>query len=68
VILSDGDDQSSKMTFDQSMEMAVKAEATIFSISVNRGGFFGASDTIERDRILRQLAEETGGVPFSPSR
>ncbi len=66
VILSDGEDQSSKMTFDQALEMALKAEATIFSISVNRGGFFGVGDTKNGDRVLKQLADETGGRSFFP--
>jgi VWFA-related protein len=66
VILSDGEDQSSKTTFDQALEMALKAEATIFSISVNRGGFFGVGDTKNGDRVLKQFAEETGGRPFFP--
>ncbi len=66
VILSDGEDQSSKTTFDQAMEMALKAEATIFSISINRGGFFGVGDTKNGDRVLKQLADETGGRAFFP--
>jgi VWFA-related protein len=66
VILSDGEDQSSKLTFDQALEMALKAEATIFSISVNRGGFFGVGDTKNGDRILKQLADETGGRAYFP--
>ena len=66
VILSDGEDQSSKMTFDQALEMALKAEATIFSISINRGGFFGVGDTKNGDRVLKQMAEETGGRSFFP--
>jgi Ca-activated chloride channel family protein len=66
VILSDGEDQSSKTTFDQALEMALKAEATIFSISVNRGGFFGVGDTKNGDRVLKQFAEETGGRAFFP--
>ena len=66
VILSDGEDQSSKMTFDQALEMALRAEATIFSISVNRGGFFGVGDTKNGDRVLKQLADESGGRSFFP--
>ena len=66
VIVSDGEDQSSKMTFDQALEMALKAEATIFSISVNRGGFFGVGDTKNGDRVLKQLSDETGGRSFFP--
>ncbi len=66
VILSDGEDQSSKSTLEQAMEMALKAEATIFSISVNRGGFFGVGNTKNGDHVLKQLAEETGGRAFFP--
>jgi Ca-activated chloride channel family protein len=66
VILSDGEDQSSKATLEQATEMALKAEATIFSISVNRGGFFGVGNTKNGDRIMKQLAEETGGRAFFP--
>jgi VWFA-related protein len=66
VILSDGEDQSSKTTFEQSMEMALKAEVTIFSISVNRGGFFGVGNTKNGDHVLKQLSEETGGRAFFP--
>ncbi len=46
--------------------MALKAEATIFSISVNRGGFFGVGNTKNGDHVLKQLAEETGGRAFFP--
>ncbi len=66
IILSDGEDQSSKTTFDQALEMALKAEATIFSISVNRGGFFGVGSTKNGDRVMKQLSEETGGRAFFP--
>lgn len=66
VILSDGEDQSSKGTLEQAMEMALKAEATIYAISVNRGGFFGVGPTKDGDRIMKQLAEETGGRAFFP--
>jgi Ca-activated chloride channel homolog len=66
VVLSDGEDQSSKTTFDQALEMALKAEATIFSISVNRGGFFGVGSTKNGDRIMKQFSEESGGRAFFP--
>ncbi len=66
IILSDGEDQSSKATFEQALEMAIKAEATIFSISVNRGGFFGVGDTKNGDRVMKQFSEESGGRAFFP--
>jgi VWFA-related protein len=66
VILSDGEDTSSKGTFEQALEIALKAEATIFSISVNRGGFFGVGSTKDGDRIMKQFSEQTGGRAFFP--
>ena len=66
VILSDGEDMSSKRSFEQALEMALKAEATIFAISVSRGGFFGVGGSKTGDKILEKLAEETGGRVFYP--
>lgn len=68
IILSDGQDQSSKITFEQAYEMALRAEATIYGISISQGGFFGVGGSYEGegDRILKQLAEETGGRTFFP--
>ena len=66
VILSDGEDSASKGTLEQALEMALKAEATIFSISVNRGGFFGVGSTKNGDRVMKQLSEQTGGRSFFP--
>ncbi len=66
VILSDGEDQSSTRTFDEALEMALKAEATVYSISVNRGGFFGVGDTKNGDRIMKEFSEQTGGHSYFP--
>jgi len=66
VILSDGEDQSSTRTLEEALAMALKAEATIYSISVNRGGFFGVGDTKNGDRIMKELSEQTGGRAFFP--
>jgi len=68
VILSDGKDQSSKATFEDALHMAVRAEATIFPISVNRGGFFGVGGNREGDKIMKDFAEQTGGRAFFPFR
>jgi Ca-activated chloride channel family protein len=67
VILSDGDDSASTETLERAREMAINAEATIFSISINRGGFFGVGgDTRAGDKVLTQLADITGGKPLFP--
>ncbi|MBP1607994.1 MAG: von Willebrand factor, type [Acidobacteria bacterium] len=68
IILSDGEDQSSRTTFEEAYEMALRAEAGIYGIGISQGGFFGVSGSSEGkgDRILKQLAEETGGRTFFP--
>jgi len=66
IILSDGQDESSKLSLHQATEMALRAEATIFAISVSKGGFFGVEGTKEGDNILKELAQQTGGRVFFP--
>jgi Ca-activated chloride channel family protein len=61
VILSDGDDNQSLHTRDQALEMAQKADVTIYSISTN----ITRIET-EGDKILRYFASETGGQAFFP--
>jgi len=66
IILSDGDDESSKASLHQATEMALRAETLIFSISVSKGGFFGVGGTKEGDTVLREISQETGGRIFFP--
>lgn len=66
IILSDGDDESSTWSLGQAMEMATRAEANIFCISVSKGGFFGVGGSKSGDNVLKELAEQTGGRVFFP--
>ena len=67
IILSDGDDSGSVVDYRQAVEMALRAESTIFSVSVSKGGFFGTGEDTKRgDKILQNLAKETGGKVFFP--
>jgi VWFA-related protein len=61
VILSDGDDNQSRYTREQALEMAQKADVVIYTISTNRSG----TET-DGDRLLKYLARETGGMAFFP--
>jgi VWFA-related protein len=61
VILSDGDDNQSRYTRDQALEMAHKADVVIYSISTNRSGI----DT-DGDKVMKYFAEQTGGEAFFP--
>ena len=66
IILSDGEDRSSDRSFQQAMEMALRAESTIFAISVSKGGFFGVGGSEEGDTVLKDMARDTGGKVFFP--
>jgi VWFA-related protein len=61
VILSDGDDNQSRYTRDQALEMAQKADVTIYTISTNITRIES-----EGDKVLRYFANETGGQAFFP--
>jgi Ca-activated chloride channel homolog len=66
IILSDGEDESSKVTIHQATEMALRSEALIFAISVTKGGFFGVGGSREGDNALKEMSQETGGRVFTP--
>jgi Ca-activated chloride channel family protein len=61
VILSDGDDNQSRYTRDQAIEMAQRADVVIYTISTN----ISRTDT-DGDKVLRYFAEKTGGRPYFP--
>jgi len=61
VILSDGDDNQSRYSRDQALEMAQKADAVIYTISTN----ISRIET-DGDKVLKYLSAETGGMTFFP--
>jgi Ca-activated chloride channel family protein len=61
IILSDGDDNQSRYTREQALEMAHKADAVIYTISTNITHLETSGD-----KVLKRFAEETGGIAFFP--
>lgn len=61
IVVSDGEDNQSEHTREEALAMAQRAEVTIYAISTNRTGMPSRGD-----RVLRRLAEETGGRAFFP--
>lgn len=61
VIVGDGEDNSSRHTRDQALEMADKAEAVVFAISTN----ITRAET-DGDKVLKYFARQTGGQAFFP--
>ena len=67
VLLSDGKDTSSLVTYDEVLELAKRSDATIHAIGLpSRVGSPNASG--EADVVLRQLSHETGGRAHFPAR
>jgi Ca-activated chloride channel homolog len=61
IVVSDGLDNQSQHSREEAIAMAQRAEVTIFAISTNRSGL-----TERGDKVLRRMAEETGGRAFFP--
>ena len=61
VIVSDGDDNQSRYTRDQALEMAQKADVVVYAISTNI-----TRVESDGDKVLRYFAQETGGRAFFP--
>jgi len=61
VILSDGEDNQSRYSRDQALEMAQKADVVIYTISTN----ITRTET-DGDKVLKYFAQETGGLAFFP--
>ena len=61
VVLSDGEDNQSRWTREQALEMAHKADAVVYTISTNITHLETSGD-----KVLKRYAEETGGIAFFP--
>ena len=66
VLLSDGDDTSSLIEFDEVLDLAKRSETSIYSIGL-RQGEIGRREFKEAEFVLRQLSQETGGKVFFPT-
>lgn len=61
VMLSDGEDNESRWSREQALEMAHKADVVIYTISTNISRI-----ATDGDKILKYFADETGGLAFFP--
>jgi VWFA-related protein len=61
VMVTDGDDTISRVSRDQALEMAQKAEVVLYAISTNISRI-----PSDGDKVLRYFASETGGQAFFP--
>jgi len=61
ILLSDGDDNQSRVTREEAIEMAQRAEVVVYSISTNL-----APNKDRGDKVMERIAEATGGRSFFP--
>ncbi len=61
ILLSDGEDNQSRVSREEALEMAQKAEVIIYTISTNTSGM-----KLRGDKVLEYFADQTGGRAFFP--
>lgn len=67
ILISDGDDTSSRKSLADVVESAHRNNITIYTVSTNAMGIrWNPSD--HGDKVMRTLAQETGGKAFFPAR
>ena len=68
VVLSDGDDTSSLVEYEEVLDLAKRSETAIYAIGLRQGPAAGARREFkEAEFVLNQLARDTGGRAFFPS-
>jgi Ca-activated chloride channel family protein len=67
VVFSDGEDTSSLVSFDEVLELAKRSETAIYTIAL-RGSPTQTRGFREAEFVMRQLAQETGGQSYFPSK
>jgi Ca-activated chloride channel family protein len=66
VVLSDGDDTSSLVEYEEVLDLAKRSETAIYAIGLRQQSI-GRRDFREAEFVLRQLSQETGGRVFFPN-
>lgn len=66
IVLSDGDDTSSLVTFDEVLDLASRSDTIIYAIGLGSQEAPGRRNTQDGQFVLRRLAQQTGGRAFFP--
>ena len=67
IVFSDGEDTSSLVSFDEVLDLAKRSETAIYTIAL-RGTDTQTRGFREAEFVMRQLAQETGGRSFFPTK
>jgi Ca-activated chloride channel family protein len=64
VVLSDGEDTTSLLSYEEVLELAKRSETAVYSIGVRSHDEAATSGFRESEFVLRSLAQQTGGREF----
>jgi len=67
VVLSDGEDTSSLLPFEEVLELAKRSETSVYAIGLRSKDPLMGKGFREAEYVLRTLAQQTGGRVFFPS-
>ena len=68
IVLSDGEDTSSLVSYEEVLELARRSETSIYAIGIRTREPGAGKGYNEADFVLRQLTSQTGGRVFFPTR
>src|SRR5579863_1657288 len=63
ILVSDGEDNASHVTREEAIEMALRADVIVYTISTN---FPDGGESDKYDKVLERIADATGGRAFRP--
>ena len=66
ILITDGDDNSSRLSLTEALEVAQKNDVAIYSISTNTSAYFSSREQEKGDKTLKRMSDETGGRAFFP--
>jgi Ca-activated chloride channel homolog len=69
IVLSDGEDTSSLLPFEEVLDLAKRSETAIYTIGLRENDATSTGSKLFREAefVLRQLSQETGGRAFFPN-
>ena len=68
IVLSDGEDTSSLVSYEEVLDLAKRSETAIYTIGLQPKDAAQSKGFREAEFVLRQFAQETGGRAYFPSR
>jgi Ca-activated chloride channel homolog len=66
VLISDGDDNSSRYSLTEALDLAQRHDVTIYAISTNKTSETKSADKNRGDDVIKKLVDETGGKAYFP--